>query len=214
MSFRLQGCQLSCERDGRELFRDLDFDVEGGQILRIEGPNGSGKTSLLKILSGQLHDFEGELRWCDQPLSRVRDHYLTNLLYLGHAPGVKAALTPLENLAWYQALAGDAGNEAARLTALERVGLLGFEDVPAAQLSAGQQRRVALARLELTPRPLWVLDEPFTSIDKQGVEALEQRLLAHARRGGSVILTTHHDLTPLGELRRIRLGEGGRHVIQ
>jgi heme exporter protein A len=145
-------------------------------------------------------------------MREAREAFLSNLLYLGHAPGVKAALTPLENLAWYQALAGHSRDEEARFAALDEVGLGGFEDLPAGQLSAGQQRRVALARLLLTPRPLWVLDEPFTAIDRDGVAALEQRLVAHARRGGCVLVTTHHELTPCAELRRIRLGGGGDDV--
>lgn len=209
LSFRLQARQLACERDDRMLFHNLDLDVGPGQIVRIEGPNGSGKTTLLKILSGQLGDYQGELFWNDTPMHAARDAFLANLLYLGHAPGIKGALTALENLAWHQALAGEPGNQEKRLAALGEIGLTGFEDVPCFQLSAGQQRRVALARLTLISRPLWVLDEPFTAIDKDGVAALEQRLSSHARKGGSVILTTHHDLAPLGEVRRVRLAEGG-----
>ncbi|MDY7117685.1 cytochrome c biogenesis heme-transporting ATPase CcmA [Halomonas sp. SSL-5] len=209
MTLRLQARKLACERDDRWLFEDLDLDIRGGEIVRVEGPNGSGKTTLLKILSGQLADYHGELFWNEQPMRQARQAFLENLLYLGHSPGVKAALTPLENLTWYQALAGEAVHEAPRLAALESVGLAGFEDVPAGQLSAGQQRRVALARLELTPRPLWVLDEPFTAIDRHGVAALEDRLVAHARAGGCVLVTTHHELKASEELRHIRLGRGG-----
>ncbi|MDR5906408.1 cytochrome c biogenesis heme-transporting ATPase CcmA [Franzmannia qiaohouensis] len=208
-SLRLQARQLACERDDRLLFCDLDLEVGPGQIVRIEGPNGSGKTTLLKILSGQLGDYQGELYWDDAPMHAARDAFLANLLYLGHAPGIKGALTALENLSWHQALAGEVGDHRGRMAALAEIGLVGFEDVPCAQLSAGQQRRVALARLILIPRLLWVLDEPFTAIDKDGVAALERRLLSHAARGGSVILTTHHDLAPLGDIRRVRLGEGG-----
>ncbi|MGM0703020.1 MAG: cytochrome c biogenesis heme-transporting ATPase CcmA [Pseudomonadota bacterium] len=209
MSLRLQARNLACERDDRWLFRGLDLDIQAGEIVRVEGPNGSGKTTLLKILSGQLADYEGDLFWGERPMRQAREAFLSSLLYLGHAPGVKAALTPLENLAWYQALAGQSRDESSRMAALESIGLVGFEDVPAGQLSAGQQRRVALARLLLTPRPLWVLDEPFTAIDRDGVHALEQRLVDHARQGGCVLVTTHHELTPCAELRRIRLGAGG-----
>ncbi|SFH52860.1 cytochrome c biogenesis heme-transporting ATPase CcmA [Modicisalibacter xianhensis] len=206
MTFRLEGRGLGCERDDRWLFANLDLTVGPGEMLRVEGPNGSGKTTLLKILSGQLTEHDGELRWGGQPMRRSRTTFLANLLYLGHAPGVKAALSPLENLAWYQALNGERGSESARMTALDEIGLCGFEDVPVGQLSAGQQRRVALARMLLSPRPLWVLDEPFTAIDRQGVAALETRLQAHVVRGGSVILTTHHELAPMAALRRVALG--------
>ena len=209
LSLCLQARQLACERDDRWLFQALDLDIRSGEIVRIEGPNGSGKTTLLKILSGQLGDYQGELFWNGAAMKDVREHFLANLLYLGHAPGVKAGLSPLENLAWYQALSGmsrhNGGNEAQRLRALENVGLAGFEDVPAGQLSAGQQRRVALARLTLTPRALWVLDEPFTAIDREGVAALESQLIAHAQAGGCVLVTTHHELTASPLLRRIAL---------
>lgn len=202
---------LGCERDERWLFEALDFSLEAGEILQIEGPNGSGKTTLLKILSGQFHDHEGEVLWRGQPVARVRDDFLGSLLYLGHQPGIKGTLTPLENLAWYQALAGHSRAAAVSPTelawaALAAVGLAGFEDVPAQQLSAGQQRRIALARLHLTPRHLWVLDEPFTAIDTEGVNALEALLLAHAERGGSVVMTTHHRVSDTSRLRQVRLG--------
>lgn len=206
MSLCLQARQLACERDDRWLFQGLDLDIRSGEMVRIEGPNGSGKTTLLKILSGQLSDYQGELLWNGAAMKEAREHFLANLLYLGHAPGIKLGLSPLENLAWYQALSGESSAEDQRLGALEHVGLAGFEDVPAGQLSAGQQRRVALARLTLTPRALWVLDEPFTAIDRHGVAALERQLMAHAQAGGCVLVTTHHELTASPLLRRISLG--------
>lgn len=206
MSLCLQARKLACERDERWLFSDLDVDIRSGEVVRIEGPNGSGKTTLLKIFSGQLSDYHGELIWNGEPMRQVREHFLANLLYLGHSPGVKTGLSALENLAWYQALDGQQNNEEASWKALETVGLAGFEDVPAGQLSAGQQRRIALARLTLTPRILWVLDEPFTAIDKDGVAALEAQLTAHASKGGCVIVTTHHELSSSPALRRIQLG--------
>ncbi|MDQ7727949.1 cytochrome c biogenesis heme-transporting ATPase CcmA [Halomonas sp. SpR8] len=206
MSLCLQARQLSCERDDRSLFKGLDLDIRSGEIVRIEGPNGSGKTTLLKILSGQLRDYQGELFWNGVAMRDAQEQFLANLLYLGHAPGIKSGLSALENLAWYQSLSGESGSESERLDALESVGLAGFEDVPAGQLSAGQQRRIALARLTLTPRALWVLDEPFTAIDRQGVADLERQLVVHAEAGGCVLVTTHHELTASPLLRRIALG--------
>jgi len=206
LSLCLQARQLACERDERWLFKGLDVDIRNGEVVRIEGPNGSGKTTLLKILSSQLTDYHGELIWNGKAMRQVREHFLANLLYLGHSPGVKTGLSALENLAWYQALDGQKDNQAASWEALESVGLAGFEDVPAGQLSAGQQRRIALARLTLTPRILWVLDEPFTAIDRHGVAALEAQLVAHANNGGCVIVTTHHELSSSPALRRIQLG--------
>ncbi|WP_106477784.1 cytochrome c biogenesis heme-transporting ATPase CcmA [Phytohalomonas tamaricis] len=215
MAVLLQAHELSCERDDRWLFENLAFQVGTGDLLRIEGPNGSGKTTLLKILSGQFADFTGTLRWRQQPLARVRGDFMMHLLYLGHQTGIKATLTALENLAWYQALNGRDDEQASgqRWEALATVGLEGFEDVPVHQLSAGQQRRVALARLHLEHRPLWILDEPFTAIDRDGVVKLEQWIVAHCRNGGAVILTTHHALTTDYDVRHVRFnGQGGCDV--
>ncbi|MBE0399483.1 MULTISPECIES: cytochrome c biogenesis heme-transporting ATPase CcmA [Halomonas] len=206
MSLHLQARGLGCERDDRWLFKGLDLDIHSGEVVRIEGPNGCGKTTLLKILSGQLSDYQGALFWNGTVMSKARDHFLANLLYLGHAPGIKLGLSPLENLAWYQALSGEKDDEEQRLNALESIGLAGFEEVPTGQLSAGQQRRVALARLTLTPRALWVLDEPFTAIDRNGIADLERQLVAHAKAGGCVLVTTHHDLPASPLLRQVALG--------
>ncbi len=185
--------------------------LKAGEVLRVEGPNGSGKTTLLKILCGQIADVDGEVRWQGRALPRARADLLANLLYLGHAPGIKANLTAIENLRWYQALSGDGCPDAQLEAALAEVGLAGFEDVPTAQLSAGQKRRVTLARLALSRRALWVLDEPFTAIDVAGVAALEHRLSDHAARGGAVLVTTHHPLSNVPGLRRLTL-DGHRQV--
>ncbi|WP_110685143.1 cytochrome c biogenesis heme-transporting ATPase CcmA [Salinicola aestuarinus] len=206
MTVALTGRGLACERDERELLHGLDLDVVDGTLLRIEGPNGSGKTSLLKMLTGQLAPTAGTLSWRGQPLARARADYRTALLYLGHEPGVTTSLTAMENLAWSAALADLCVDAAAIEAALQTVGLYGFEDLPAGQLSAGQRRRIALARLELIPRPLWILDEPFTALDRAGVAWLEQRLLAHRDAGGAVVLTTHHEFAPTACIERLRLG--------
>ena len=197
---------LFCERDDRVLFENLSFSVSCGEVLQIEGPNGSGKTTLLRILSGLSKAYEGELFWNSEPLADVRDDFLESLLYFGHLPGVKATLTPEENLRWYAALHPQTDTITERIfEALSKVGLFGYEDVPCHSLSAGQNRRVSLARLYLSRAPLWVLDEPFTAIDKRGVAAIEALIEAHAKNGGSVILTTHHDLA-IEDLRQVRLG--------
>ncbi len=197
---------LYCERDERVLFQDLSFSLNSGEVLQVEGPNGSGKTTLLRILSGLSRAFEGELFWKGQPLAEGRDDFLESLLYYGHLPGVKATLTPEENLRWYAALHPQTDTITERIhEALASVGLYGYEDVPCHSLSAGQNRRVSLARLYLSRAPLWILDEPFTAIDKRGVAAKEALIEEHAANGGSVILTTHHELA-IGNLRQICLG--------
>lgn len=196
---------LRCERDERELFSGVTFAVGPGDIVQIEGPNGSGKTTLLRLLCGLSQQFDGEMRWCGERLPRARIAFASNLFYLGHAPAVKALLSPRENLMWSSG--GDVYGTGDIFAALDQVGLYGFEDVPCFNLSAGQQRRVALARLYLTRARLWILDEPFTAIDKSGVAALESHLAQHAQRGGAVILTTHHALVLPGAFRKLNLVE-------
>lgn len=206
----LQVKQLSCERDDRVLIRSLSFDLHPGQILQIEGPNGCGKTTLIRILCGLSDDFEGELFWRGQPRPRLDDRFRQQHLYFGHLTGIKSPLSPRENLRWILQLKGLAGSAlTSRIdAALAQVGLAGFEDVPVYTLSAGQKRRVALARLRLEPALLWVLDEPFTAIDRKGVAELEALIQQHASAGGSVLLTTHHALDLPG-LRKLQLGGGG-----
>ncbi|RDE22441.1 cytochrome c biogenesis heme-transporting ATPase CcmA [Motiliproteus coralliicola] len=196
---------LFCERDERVLFEGLNFSLEAGEIIQVEGPNGSGKTTLLRILSGLSQAFEGDILWQGEPIDEVRDDFLSDLLYFGHLPGVKAILTPEENLRWYCALHPHTRTEGIT-EALANVGLYGYEDVPCHSLSAGQNRRVSLARLYLSDAPLWVLDEPFTAIDKRGVARKEALIAEHAANGGSVILTTHHELAIRDNLRKVTLG--------
>ncbi|MDX1693553.1 MAG: cytochrome c biogenesis heme-transporting ATPase CcmA [Ketobacteraceae bacterium] len=207
--------RLYCERDDRVLFQNLSFSLDQGQILQIEGPNGSGKTTLIRILCGLSQDFEGDLYWRGQPLSRVVTAFRQASVYFGHHTGVKLALTAQENLVWMAQIKGipwDRQTLAERMDqALERVGLRGFEDVPLYTLSAGQKRRVALAGLLLKPMPLWILDEPFTAIDRAGVQELEALIVDHALQGGSVILTTHHELSIAPDkLHKLLLGAGSR----
>ncbi|NIB44525.1 cytochrome c biogenesis heme-transporting ATPase CcmA [Pseudomaricurvus alkylphenolicus] len=194
---------LSCERDERVLFEALNLSIDAGDLVQIEGPNGCGKTTLLRLLTTTSTDYSGNILWQGEPIDRVRLDYLNQLLYVGHLPGVKKALTPRENLGWFCGMFQ--GHQRCSVEeALEQVGLFGFEDVPCYHLSAGQLRRVALARLFLTPARVWVLDEPFTAIDKQGVANLERLMAEHASGGGCVILTTHQDMMSEG-VRRINL---------
>lgn len=201
----LEAKDLFCERDERVLFEGLSFAVGAGEIVQVEGPNGSGKTTLLRILSGLSRAWEGELFWRGEPMSAVRDDYFNSLLYFGHQAGVKAVLTPEENLRWYSALHPLTDPDGIS-EALAEVGLYGYEDVPCHALSAGQNRRVSLARLYLSQAPLWILDEPFTAIDKLGVAKKEALIASHAERGGTVILTTHHELGIDERVRKITLG--------
>ncbi|WP_397379070.1 cytochrome c biogenesis heme-transporting ATPase CcmA [Pseudomonas sp.] len=203
----LEAVALTCERDWRMLFERLELQLEPGEMLQVVGPNGSGKTSLLRLLAGLMQPTVGEVRLQGRALTEPRTESALNLLWIGHAAGIKGLLTAEENLTWLCALHEPASREAI-WQALAAVGLRGFEDVPCHTLSAGQQRRVALARLYLPGPSLWVLDEPFTALDKAAVAQLEQHLAAHCEQGGLVVLTTHHELTvkPAG-YRELDLGQ-------
>lgn len=184
---------LTCIREDRVLFDDLSFSLSAGDIVQIEGANGSGKTSLLRILAGLSQPYDGQVNYLQQNIAKNREEYCQDLLYLGHLPGVKSELTAQENLEFNLALHGLNKDNAEAI--LAKVNLLGFEDAPASNLSAGQHRRIALARLWQSNAKVWILDEPFTAIDKAGVAKLEQHFLQHAANGGCVVLTTHQDLS-------------------
>lgn len=198
--------QLCCIRDERVLFEDLSFTVSPGELVQIEGPNGAGKTTLLRIIAGLGLSESGDVCWLGESVMKAREEFYGQLLFLGHSAGVKREMTAFENLAFYQRMHADV-DESLLWEALARVGLAGREDVPAAQLSAGQNRRIALARLWISKVPLWVLDEPLTAIDKQGVKVLEKLFQQHVERGGMVLFTTHQDMFEGNpKLRRIKLG--------
>jgi heme exporter protein A len=189
----LATAKLHCERDERVLFTGLDLSVSAGQVLQVQGSNGSGKTTLLRILAGLNHDYTGDILWQGRDIAGQRDDVHREFFYLGHSPAINRTLTPLQNLRWFCALRGFRDDTAIR-AALAGAGLQGYDDIPCHQMSAGQQRRVSLARMPLAAAALWILDEPFTALDREGVANLEQQVADFAASGGAVILTTHHQL--------------------
>ena len=186
----LEAAELDCERGGRALFRKLGFSVKGGELARIAGANGSGKTSLLRILCGLLTPAAGEVRWQGSSIKSLKEEYSRQLVYLGHAPAVKDDLTAVETLYASCALAGlpAGGIEGA----VQRFGVPMHKAVR--HLSQGQRRRAALARLALSAAvPLWLLDEPFTALDAAAAELTRQLIREHLARGGAIVYTTHQD---------------------
>ncbi|VAW68824.1 ABC transporter involved in cytochrome c biogenesis, ATPase component CcmA [hydrothermal vent metagenome] len=207
---------VSCTRGYRDLFTGLNFELKAGQVLRVEGENGSGKTSLLRILAGLSQPLEGEVLWQGQKIHHAESTWLQNLLFIGHRAGIKFELTPVENLCMYEALNGgklgaksaaSASSTSTRIEdALYQVGLYGFEDIPCTQLSAGQKRRVALAQLFLTHSRCWILDEPYTSLDVIAVQMLQALFTQHISQGGMLIITSHQPvILQAGEQYRLAL---------
>lgn len=199
----LEAKDLTCIRDDRVLFSRLSLHMAPGDILQVTGRNGSGKTSLLKILAGLIRPESGDIQWNQRDIRRFAAEYHRDLLYIGHQAGIKLSLTPLENLAFYQAAAGAARDERAIWLALEQAGLAGYEDVTAAGLSSGQQRRIAMARLWLSPASLWLLDEPFSALDKDGIARVQAKLAAHSAAQGLVVFSNHQVLPETA--RRLRV---------
>lgn len=184
---------LEIWRGERLICQDLDFDVAAGQLGLFQGPNGAGKTTLIRTVVGLGRLESGEISWCGKPVRKYRTEFTTEVAYVGHMPGVKGALTPLENLRMDRSLMvrrTDCNPEAA----LERVGLAHFMHRPTGNLSAGQRRRTALARLLLTGARLWCLDEPLTSLDVEGIALVEEMVAEHLERGGLAIAATHQPL--------------------
>ena len=191
----LEARQLECTRGERRLFSELSFRLGRGELLRVAGANGSGKTSLLRIICGLLAPSAGELRWRGRPIRAEREEYSRNLVFIGHLNALKDDLTALENLQVAAALAGMSAEAERMLAGLDRFGVAHCAELPAKVLSQGQRRRVALARLALSPAvPLWILDEPFSALDVGAVMELERLLSAHLASGGMVVLTTHQEV--------------------
>lgn len=212
MSRMLEAKGLECVRGGRRLFHDLSFSLKEGELLEVSGANGSGKTSLLRIICTLLSPTAGEVLWQNTPIASLRDEYLDNLIYLAHANGVKGELTAAENLRVYSGLAGARRDDAKIYEALQRVGLGECESSPAKTLSQGQQRRIALSRLLIASRTLWILDEPLAALDDAGVRLVESVLVEHLDGGGMVLMTTHQHLSISAQkITRIQLTTSSEH---
>ncbi len=191
----LEARQLECTRGERRLFSDLSFRLGRGQLLRVAGANGSGKTSLLRIMCGLLAPSAGELRWQGKPIRSEREEYCRNLAFIGHLNALKDDLTALENLQFAAALGAMPSAAPSMLAALEYFGVAHCAQLPTKVLSQGQRRRVALAKLAFSAAvPLWILDEPFAALDVRAVGELERLLAAHLAQGGMVVLTTHQEV--------------------
>lgn len=198
---------LQCIRGDRALFTDVGFELNPGELLHVKGLNGSGKTSLLRMLCGLVLPAEGTITWGSSPISSLKEDYYRDLLYIGHNSGIKAELTAIENLKIACLLNDLRISEDQAWDALGKIGLKGREDLPTKVLSQGQKRRVVLARMLVTQAKLWILDEPFTALDVGAVAMLQQILADHLDTGGMIILTTHQAFTlPSGAVTFLELG--------
>jgi len=195
---------LTCVRGERRLFSGLDLAVAPGEWLHVQGENGAGKTSLLRMLTGLAHAAEGEIRWNGEPIKKLAEDYRRDMLFLGHHGALKEELTPLENLGLAAALDGAELAEKDALAVLWRFGLRGREELPVRFLSAGQKRRVLLARLVTRKAKLWVLDEPFTALDVKAVEMLAGLIGEHLAGGGMAVLTSHQAM-PIAGCKVVKL---------
>jgi heme exporter protein A len=203
----LEVANLECIRGDRRLFTGLSFELAAGELLHLHGHNGSGKTTLLRTICGLITPTDGEVRWRDENVRKLRDEFARELVYIGHKNAIKADLTGTENLRIACQLDGIPVSVKQAWAALEKMGLRGHEDLPVRVLSQGQKKRVALARLLLNKAPLWILDEPFTALDKAAVAFLQTVIQDHVAAGGLVMLTTHQEVAlTQGEVKSLRLG--------
>ena len=201
---------LSCARGDRILFSGASLSLSPGDGLYVTGSNGAGKTSLLRLISGLAVPEHGEVLWQGESIRRLREEFAKHLLFLGHAAALKDELSAVENLVISAAISGRHVTTVDAVAALRKFGLKGREDLPARSLSAGQRRRVNLARLLLPDAPtLWVLDEPFTALDTKAVIQLSGILAGHLKAGGMIVYTTHQDVDfPDCTVRRLAIEAG------
>jgi|TARA_B110000503_G_scaffold77244_1_gene119067 heme exporter protein A len=193
---------IEFHRNENVLFSGISASLDSGDILQVEGPNGSGKTTLLRLITMVLNPCMGEITWQGKNVTHVREKYLKDVLFLGHQSGLNKSLSAEENLIWWRRL--NKSNSLVNSDALKRTGLIRYKGVACSHLSAGQLRRAALARLYVAEAKLWILDEPFSALDKEGSSELKILLLDHSRRGGIVVLSTHQNLE-INNMKRISL---------
>ena len=203
MTVLLRANELTLFRGDRCLFHNLSLSVTSGEALLIQGPNGSGKTSLLRALAGLLEPEEGEVLWRDQNIRTQRQRYHAELAWFAHRVGCKNDLTLVENLRVESGLRRCSSADIP--DTLERLALSAVRDLPFRALSAGQQRRVALARLLLTGAPLWLMDEPFTNLDTAGQHLVVELVTEHLSGGGTCVFASHQDIDLYADMPRITL---------